>query len=129
MAKLAEQDPSNAGWQKSLAVSHSRVGGVYEAQGKLTEALGSFEKGLRIMAKLAEQDPSNAGWQRDLAQYYWSVGMAFAQLDKISEAASSVSATLRIYERIAEDGDPQWKEELESIRKIVGDLDGSESTG
>ena len=39
--RLAEQDPSNAGWQSDLAAAHNRVGGVLEAQGKLTEAHGS----------------------------------------------------------------------------------------
>jgi ATP/maltotriose-dependent transcriptional regulator MalT len=36
--RLAEQDPSNAGWQRELAVAHSRVGGVLEAQGQLKAA-------------------------------------------------------------------------------------------
>ena len=36
--RLAEQDPTNAGWQRDLATAHSRVGGVLEVQGKLEEA-------------------------------------------------------------------------------------------
>ena len=64
---LAEQDRSNAGWQRDLAVAHSRVGDVLEAQGKLEAADEAFGKNLAISRRLAEQDPSNAGWQRDLA--------------------------------------------------------------
>ena len=58
--RLAEQDPSNAGWQSALAAAHNRVGGVLEAQGKLTEAQAAFEEALAIRRRLAEQDPSNA---------------------------------------------------------------------
>ena len=65
--RLAEQDPSNAGWQRGLAVALSRVGGVLEAQGKLDEAQAAFAEYLAISRRLAEQDPSNAGWQRDLS--------------------------------------------------------------
>ena len=65
--RLAEQDPSNAGWQRSLAVTLSRVGGVLQAQGKLAAARTAFEEALAISRRLAEQDPSNAGWQRGLA--------------------------------------------------------------
>ncbi|MCI0600705.1 MAG: hypothetical protein L0Y60_14520 [Beijerinckiaceae bacterium] len=36
--RLAAQDPGNAGWQRDLAVAHSRVGGVLEAQGQLQVA-------------------------------------------------------------------------------------------
>jgi Flp pilus assembly protein TadD len=35
---LAEQDPSNADWQRDLAAALSRVGGVLEAQGELEAA-------------------------------------------------------------------------------------------
>ena len=63
--RLAEQDPSNAGWQSDLAVAHNWVGGVLQAQGKLTEAMAAFEEDLAIRRRLAEQDPSNADWQRD----------------------------------------------------------------
>jgi hypothetical protein len=44
--RLAEQDPSNAGWQRDLAVVQSRVGDVLEAQGRLEAASG----GLRGMS-------------------------------------------------------------------------------
>ncbi|MHB9009179.1 MAG: tetratricopeptide repeat protein [Limisphaerales bacterium] len=64
--QLAEQDPSNAGWQRDLALAHSKVGDVLQAQGRLAEAQAAFGETLRISRRLAEQDPSNAGWQFDL---------------------------------------------------------------
>ena len=53
--RLAEQDPSNAGWQRELAVAHSRVGDVLEAQGKLEAAQTAFGEFLAITRRLAEQ--------------------------------------------------------------------------
>src|SRR5205823_12798476 len=42
--QLVEQNPSNSGWQRELAVVHGRVGRVLQAQGKLTEAEAAFTK-------------------------------------------------------------------------------------
>jgi hypothetical protein len=72
--RLAEQDPSNAGWQRDLAVAHSRVGDVLQAQGRLEEAQASYAEYLKISRRLAEQDPSNVGWQRGLAVAHSRVG-------------------------------------------------------
>jgi Flp pilus assembly protein TadD len=73
--RLAEQDPSNAGWQRDLAVAHSRVGGVLEVARQAERGPGGVWGGsLKIIRRLAEQDPSNAGWQRDLAVAHSRVG-------------------------------------------------------
>src|SRR5919197_688067 len=72
--RLAELDPSNAGWQQDLATAHNRVGGVLVAQGGLVEAQAAFEQDLTISGRLAELDPSNAGWQQDLATAHNWVG-------------------------------------------------------
>jgi tetratricopeptide (TPR) repeat protein len=72
--KLAEQDPSNAGWQHDLAVGYNKVGDVLSSQGKLKEAFKAYQQSLEMIEKLAEQDHSNAGWQRDLAAGYSRVG-------------------------------------------------------
>src|SRR5258707_11412988 len=72
--RLAEQDPSNAGWQRDLALAHSKVGDVLKTQGKLEAAQAAFGEDLAISRRLAEQDPSNADWQRDLALAHSKVG-------------------------------------------------------
>ena len=65
--RLAEQDPSNAGWQRDLAVAHSRVGGVLEAQGKLSEAQAAFGESLAISRRSGRAGPE----QRGLATGVW----------------------------------------------------------
>ena len=61
--KLAQQDPTNSGWQRDLSVSYNNVGDVLVAQGKLAEALDAHQQYLEISKKLADQDPTNAAWQ------------------------------------------------------------------
>jgi tetratricopeptide (TPR) repeat protein len=71
---LAEQDETNSGWQRDLAVSYNRVGDVLVAQGKLQEALEAYQQSLKIRQTLAEQDKTNSGWQRDLIVTLYRVG-------------------------------------------------------
>jgi tetratricopeptide (TPR) repeat protein len=64
--RLAKSDPGNAGWQRALSVSYSKIGDVLVAEGNLPEALKSYRDGLAIRDRLAKADPGNAGWQYDL---------------------------------------------------------------
>jgi hypothetical protein len=60
--RLVQQDPSNAGWQRDLAVAHSVwLGDVLQARGDLAGAEAAFGEYLTISRRLAQQDPSNAG--------------------------------------------------------------------
>ncbi len=65
--RLAAADPSNAGWQRDLSVSHNKIGDVLLAQGDLQGALNAYRESLGVAERLAAADPSNAGWQRDLS--------------------------------------------------------------
>ncbi|MEI7936614.1 MAG: hypothetical protein WCK27_08010, partial [Verrucomicrobiota bacterium] len=60
-------DPTNAGWQYDLGISHERIGAVLQAQGDLGGALAAFKSKREIISRLALADPTNAGWQRDLS--------------------------------------------------------------
>ena len=66
------------------------MGGVLEAQGKLTEALAEYEEDLAISRRLAEQDPSNAGWQSALAAALNRVGGVLEAQGKLTEALASM---------------------------------------
>ena len=72
--RLAKADPGNAGWQRDLSVSYSKIGEVLVAQGNLPEALKTYRDSLAIADRLAKADPGNAGWQRDLSVSYAKVG-------------------------------------------------------
>jgi tetratricopeptide (TPR) repeat protein len=79
--RLADQDPSNADWQRDLSVGYEKVADILVAQGKLPEALAAYQQGLAIAKRLADQNPSNAGWQRDLIVAYYRIGLCVAQMD------------------------------------------------
>jgi len=80
-ARLAAANPSNAGWQRDLSVSHNKEGDVLRTQGDLPGALKAYRESLVIRVRLAATDPSNAGWQSGL-------GVSYAKMAQVSEALS-----------------------------------------
>ena len=65
--RLAEADPSNAGWQRDLSVTLTRLAQLHEQQGDRAGALPLAEESLSICERLAALDQSNVTWQNDLA--------------------------------------------------------------
>ena len=111
---LAESDPSNAGWQRELAVAHSRVGVVSQALGQLEGAQAAFAEDLAISRRLAEADPSNASWQRDLAVAHSKIGDVSQAQGQLEAARAAFGESLVISRRLAE-SDPSnadWQREL-----------------
>jgi len=120
--RLAAQDPDNAGWQRELAVAHSKVGDVLEAQGKLVEARAAFAEVLEISRRLAAQEPGNAGWQHDLAVAHSRVGGVLEAQGKLAEAQVAFAEYLAISRRlVAQDPDNAgWQRELAVAHSRVG---------
>lgn len=120
--RMAEQDPSNAGWQRDLAVVHSWVGGVLKRQNNLQMAEDEFGNCLSISRKLAEQDPSNAGWQRDLAMAYSWVGDVLQAQNKLEKAQAAFGSYLSIISNLVEQ-DPNngnWQRDLAVAHRLLG---------
>src|SRR5271166_5895783 len=120
--RLAEQNPSNAGWQLELAGAQSRIGGVLQAQGKLEAALAAFKEYLAISRHLAEQDPSNAGWQLELAGAQSRIGGVLQAQGKLETAQAAFGEALAISRHLAEQ-DPSnagWKRELAVAQNRIG---------
>ena len=67
--RLAKADPSNATWQRDLAISHGRVAMVLAEQGEAARALNELREGRAIIARLKEQSPDNATLPDDLAWF------------------------------------------------------------
>ena len=79
--RLADQDTSNADWQRDLSAGYEKVADVPVKQDKLQEALDAYQQSLKIRRTLAAQDKSNAGWQRDLIVAYLRIGICVAQME------------------------------------------------
>ena len=67
--RLAKSDPENGGWQRDLAVVHSKVGVALQKMGQTASAREEFVAGRTIMATLVEQNPGWAEWKKDLAWF------------------------------------------------------------
>jgi tetratricopeptide (TPR) repeat protein len=118
----AEQDPSNASWQRELA--HSRVGDVLQAMGRLEAAHAAFDQYLAISRRLAEQGPSNAGRQRDLAVAHSRIGGVSQALGRLEAAQAAFEQDLAISRRLAEQ-DPSnagWQRDLAVTHGRIGDV-------
>jgi tetratricopeptide (TPR) repeat protein len=105
--RLAEQDPSNTGWQRELAVAHNRIGGVLQAQGQFDAAQAAFSEALAISRRLAEQDPSNTGWQCDLALAHSQLAGVLEAKGELAAARPHAEGELAIYRRHIGERDPQ----------------------
>ena len=113
-ARLAEADPSNAGWQRNLSVSHNKVGDVLSAQGDLARTLEAYQRSLEVSRRLAEADPSNAGWQRDLSVSLDNIGDVLSAQGDLAGALEAYQRSLEVRRRLAE-ADPSnagWQRDL-----------------
>lgn len=99
--RLAAAYPTNAWWQRELAVSHNNVGGVLLKQGKGDGALHEYRSSLYIRKRLLAAEPSNTGWQRDLSMSHNNVGDVLLAQGKGAEALDAYRASLKIAEDLA----------------------------
>jgi len=121
--RLADQDPSNAGWQQDLAAAYDRMGDVWRAQGSFPEALDTY------------QDPSNADWQRDLSVGYDKVADILVAQGNLPAALAVYQQGLAIAKSLA-DQDPSnagWQRDLIVAYYRIGicaaQMDGEDSSG
>ena len=64
--RLAEADPSNAGWQRDLSFSLTLLAQYHEKAGDRTQALQFARESLLIDERLFALDPTNVTWQQDV---------------------------------------------------------------
>jgi Tetratricopeptide repeat len=120
-----------------MASKGSRRGLV--AQGKLDEALKSYQDRLASAERRAASDRSNTGWQRDIAVLYKSIGDVQRDIavlynsigdvpgaqGKLDEALKSYRDGLAIAERLAA-SDHSWLPDIAVLYNRIGDLLGAQ---
>src|SRR5664280_468377 len=99
--RLAAADPTNAGWQRDLSVSHERLGDLAVAAGDSAGAGEHHRAALAIRERLAGADPTNAGWQRDLSISHNQLGDLAVAAGDSAGAGEHHRAALAIRERLA----------------------------
>jgi tetratricopeptide (TPR) repeat protein len=115
---------TDAGADRDISVSHTRVGDVQRAQGSLEAALASYRAGLRIRDHLAQSDPGNTQWQRDLSVSHNKIGDVQRAQGSLEAALASYQAGLRIAEHLAQSdpGNTQWQRDLSVSHNKIGDV-------
>lgn len=134
--RLAILDPGNAGWQRELAVAHSRVGDLTQALGDLVGAEAAFAESVAIYRRLVDLDPTHSGWQRELAVAHSKVGDLAEAGGDLTGAQAAFAEFLSISRRLA-DRDPTnttWQRDLaiaysrmSGLTQARGDITGTEA--
>jgi tetratricopeptide (TPR) repeat protein len=111
---LAEQDKSNADWQRNLWMSYIEVGDVLLTQGKLVEAMDAYQQSFKLRQILAGQETSNSSLQRDLEVSYEKIGDILVLEGKPQEALIAYQKDLQTAERLAErdTSNTSWQQDL-----------------
>jgi tetratricopeptide (TPR) repeat protein len=122
--ELLATAPRNARAQDDLSVAYETVGRVQQAQGRLAEALTSYQAGLAIMEHLAGSAPGYANWQRSLSISYEKIGDVQLAQGNLAEALKSYQACLAITKRLArrEPLDAGWQEALLASYDNLGNV-------
>jgi tetratricopeptide (TPR) repeat protein len=120
--RMAELDPSDAGWQRELAMAHGQVGDVLLMQGDLTRAEREYSNCSSILRRLVNSDPLHAVWQSDLSTTLASVGFVLEAQGRLTEAQAAHEAALAIRQRLAEldPGNAGWQSDLAVAHNRVG---------
>ena len=67
--RLAAADPSNAGWQRDLSVSHAKLARGFRASRDTVKTRRHLTEGRAIIAHLVQLYPDWVEWKRDLAWF------------------------------------------------------------
>ncbi|MFZ4809633.1 MAG: ATP-binding protein, partial [Hyphomicrobiaceae bacterium] len=123
--RLAQSDPSNAGWQRDLSESLDNIGDVLRAQGNLGEALASYRAGNAIFDRLAQSDPSNTDWQVDLAVSHAMLAQVHEAGGEIDDALAAFTCGRDILASIPDgSGNQHWTDMLAEFNEEIARLAG-----
>jgi len=104
---LAREHPADAGAQRDLAVLNDRLGDLYVRMNKGVNALGSYERSIRIDRKLCAADPGNVQVQGDLVLSCLKLGDLYVWLAKADKAVHAYEQGLAACERLSEIAPPE----------------------
>ena len=112
------------GRARDEALALERLGGVLVQQGKLIDALKSYQAQLAIVERLAKADPDNTQWQYDLGISNERVGDALLAQGDLAGAMKSYRTRHEIISHLAK-ADPDnagWQRDLAVSHNKIGDV-------
>src|SRR5881392_361187 len=71
---------------RTTSLGVGQIGDARKAQGKLQDALESYETSLSLRDQLVKADGTNMDWQADLAASHGKLGQLFMELNQPDEA-------------------------------------------
>ena len=108
--------------RRYLSVAYNKVGNIYEATGKLSEALSRYEASLELRRQLAEETGTVEA-HRDLSISYDNVGNIYRAMGQLSEALSRYEAFLELAKQLAEEtGTVEARRDLSVSYDKVGNI-------
>jgi len=63
---LAATAPSNAAWQRDLALAHNKLGQAYQGMGNEENAQSSYRSAVDAMERAVAMSPGTVGWKQAL---------------------------------------------------------------
>ena len=121
---LAAQDPANAEWQRELGVSHHKVGGIFEAQGNLTDALAEQRKYNAILEHLTVEDQDKTDWRRELGVSHNRIGGILKAQGDLGGALAEFRKSLAINVWLSDKNSANtgWRNDLGASYNRIGSL-------
>jgi tetratricopeptide (TPR) repeat protein len=103
---LLAEEPGNPEWQRSVARVEKYIGGHYQAEGDLREALRHHERALELDRRRAEAEPENRQAQLDLAIDLGNVAWIHDAAGRFAEAVMAYEQSRDLRRRLSE-SDPR----------------------
>lgn len=118
-AGLAEQEE---GRTRKQSIAYRAVGDALYEQSRWTEALGYYERSLKIARLLVEREPASAGLQREVSACLMGLGNLKQQQGNLAEAFEPISESLAIIEGLAtqEPGNSSRQHDLSVLLASLG---------
>jgi tetratricopeptide (TPR) repeat protein len=124
MEALVASDPGNTLWQRDLATTYERMGGLLLAAGRREEALAEYNKSFAITYKLTTSSPGNTEWQRDLWLGHVRLGDVLVTAGQREAALAEYRKSLAVIQKLtaADPRNTDWQRGLAISYSKIGDM-------
>jgi tetratricopeptide (TPR) repeat protein len=100
--KLADANPGNSNYRKSLAGTYGSIGFCLSQTGKSADGLELLRKASDIMQELAVSNPGNTDYQVILATTNSNTGLVCTEMGKLAEALDASHKALAIWQKLTD---------------------------